>query len=158
MDYGILIQTFGNFGFSKKDLAFMKSYLLNRLLQVRIRGCVSDEIRVKTGVPQSNNLEPLHFPFFINDLPECLTHTSSLIFAKNVHNHKITSNWNLLQLDLQSVSERFELNSIYLTIEECAVMTYTRKVNYITSVYKLNNIILQRKTVGRNLGVYIQSN
>lgn len=37
-------------------------------------------------------------------------------------------------------------------------MTKTRKVNYINDNYKLNNIILQRKTLCKDPGVYFQFN
>ena len=49
-------------------LNWLTNFLLNRRQRVRVRGAVSDEVVVKSGVPQGCVISPLLFAVYVNDI------------------------------------------------------------------------------------------
>ena len=112
-------------------------------------------------MPQGSNLGPLLFTIFINDLPSCVKHSESLLFADDFKVSKLIGcleDCIKLQDDLDSVANWFLDHGMHLNVETCFVITYTRKINYIKNNYKINNLPLLRKNTCKDLGVNYQTN
>ena len=64
------------------SLQWFRSYLRNRNQQVQINNISSTKIHTITlSVPQGLNLGPLLFLLYVNDFPNCLNHSSTIMFA-----------------------------------------------------------------------------
>lgn len=157
VDHGILLDKLNQFNFSRDAIAFLKSYLASRFQQVRIGNSLSNNILV----PQGSNLGALLFNMFINDLPNSVVYSSCSLYADDFKIYKVIESYEdcrRLEDDLNSVYNWLITNKMLLNIDKCAVMTYTRKVNFIEHTCYLNNVGLVRKNECKDLGVYFQAN
>ena len=60
---------------------WINSFLTNRTQRVVLENTESSTIRVSSGVPQGTVLGPTLFLIFINDLPDCISHSTLRMFA-----------------------------------------------------------------------------
>ncbi|GBM51335.1 hypothetical protein AVEN_229197-1 [Araneus ventricosus] len=63
----------------------------------------------------------------------------------------------LLQRDLDCLFKWCIDNRLYLNIEKCSVLSYTRKAQPLTHVYKINNLVLSRSNTVTDLGIIFDS-
>ncbi len=63
----------------------LKSYLSDRSQQCQVNGKLSTLKYLKYGVPQGSILGPLLFLIYINDLPNCLQHSTARMFADDTN-------------------------------------------------------------------------
>lgn len=76
------LQTYGVKG---DALSLIESYLTDRIQKCQVNGVVSSEHSVTCEITQGSILGPLLFLLYINDLPECLNHTDSRLFADDTN-------------------------------------------------------------------------
>jgi len=57
-----------NSGVDSKVVTWVREFLLRRTHRVRVRGQLSEEVRVASGVPQGRVLGPLLFLVYVNDI------------------------------------------------------------------------------------------
>ena len=81
LDYEILIKKLDMYGISSSASNLFRSYLINRIQMCSINGELSNPRTVKCGIPQGSILGPLLFLIYINDLANCLEHSSTRMFA-----------------------------------------------------------------------------
>ena len=78
VDHDILLRKLYLYGSSPSTLKWFKSYLSNRTQICKIERTMSRKHTIRCGVPQGSNLGPLLFLVYINDLPRCLSHSTSV--------------------------------------------------------------------------------
>ena len=105
-----LLHNLEYYGIDQATIKWIKSFLENRNQNVVLDGVISSSAQVLSGVPQGSVLEPLLFLAYINDMPETINHSETLLFAddtilfRKINN---TKDSDLLQQDLSAL-ERWE--------------------------------------------------
>lgn len=138
-------------------LSWFKSYLMERRQIVKIKGFTSREVLVESGVPRGSHLSPLLFNIFINDVTDFITHSKFLLYADDLKIYKVIQSLDdcfKLQQDLNGLSEWCRLNGMSLNISKCKVMQFYRKKNVLFYDYKIQDDILDKTDVMKDLGVY----
>ena len=161
VSHNLLLNKLINLGFSRNSITFFQSYLSNRPNSVRIGKELSEKYVATSGVPQGSNISPLLFTIFVNDLPECVKNAECLLFADDFKIFKVISSESdciALQNDLDSVTHWFSKNKMFLNINKCFTMTFTRRINNLNFQYKINDEVLTRSDHCKDLGVTFQSN
>ncbi|KAL4720064.1 hypothetical protein ACJJTC_015781, partial [Scirpophaga incertulas] len=110
-------------------------------------------------VPQGSNLGPLLFLLFINDLLEVLS-CECLAYADDIKIFgRITEVEDSLKLqhDMDMLFDWCLKNNMSLNVAKCNVLTFSRKRNSIKFEYKIGQVVLNKETVIKDLGVWIDS-
>lgn len=160
INHQILLQKLNSFGLCPAFILFIKSYLYNRSNYVYYNGYKSYYFYSLSGVPQGSNLGPLLFNIYIDDLIRSLTcpalaYADDLKIYCTVNNE---SNCRELQDNLNLIVNWCNTNKIYLNVPKCVILTYTRKKQFITYNYMINDTTLARNTTIKDLGVIFDSN
>ena len=144
---------------------WIKAFLENRKQRVVIRGQVSDELDVLSGVPQGSVLGPILFLIFINDLPNCTTcpvcmfADDSKIYCRvpRERNGKpeLEGSHELLQNDLNELHKWATKWKMSFNVNKCKVM----HLGYGNprQEYELDGTVLSETSEERDLGVVIDS-
>lgn len=82
IDHKIMLSKLNFYGIRDAPLKWFKSYLSNRTQIVEVDNCLSNNTcTISHGVPQGSILGPMLFIIYINDLPNCLESSKSIIYA-----------------------------------------------------------------------------
>ena len=136
-------------------LRWISNYLSNRRQRVSIRGSVSEWLPVESGVPQGSVLGPILFLFYINDLVDGLE-CPILLFADDAKIFKEIRSQEDVELLIQDMKKIEEWSNKWLLAfneDKCSTM----HIGYLNQKvdYKLNDKILKKTDLEKDLGVYI---
>ena len=81
MSHDILLKKLEMYGLGDSALALLRNYLTDRTQKCQLQGMLSKQRTITCGIPQGSILGPLLFTLYINDLPNCLNHTTPRMFA-----------------------------------------------------------------------------
>lgn len=157
----ILISKLRLLGIKGSLLTWIISYLSNRVLSVRINFIESYVFEATSGVPQGSHLGPIFFLIFINDIVNIFKDVQVLLFADDLKLFKRIRNIYdclILQANLDEFFKWCEQNTLFLNIEKCQVIRFSRTHSHILHEYNLNNVKLTPVSQIRDLGVIFDSN
>jgi hypothetical protein len=135
---------------------WIKSYVENRTQSVVVSGFTSQSKYISSGVPQGSHLGPLLFTLYINDIVKCISNSYVLLYADDAKIYKVirnSSDCELLQNDLCNFESFCRANNLFLNIDKCNAITFSRKKTSSYFNYKLCNQDLVRVNEIRDLGV-----
>lgn len=160
VDHDIILKKLHSLGVSESLLLLFVSYLQDRFFVVRHNGNTSGKFKANSGVPQGSNLGPLLFLIFINDLPDVLQYAKCLLFADDAKFYlPITTQIDSqnLQSDIDNIYNWSVNNNLKLNISKCHIMSFTKKSHICSYEYKINNNIVERVHIIKDLGVIYDS-
>lgn len=156
VDHKLLLKKLAFNGIRGNLLRWFAAYLRNRTQVVVFNGHMSNAVIVSSGVVQGSVLGPLLYIIFINDLIQCFQNCEILMFADDLKIFKIVQSYNDcvdIQRDLDSFNSYCLENGLFLALDKCKVISFTKKRNRVMYDYRINSNVLSRVSVIRDLGV-----
>ena len=161
VDHTLLIAKLKNIGFSAPVINWFTSYLSSRTVVTSINNITSTPKPVTVGVPQGSILGPLLFLIFINDLPQCLKHCKSILYADDTLLYYAGRTENDLQVkineDLNSLSQWLNNNLLTLNYEKTKFMIFANKKQSTKVDITIENKKVLQETSFNYLGVTLSS-
>ena len=118
-------------GLNPYFLRWIKSYLSDRTQHVVVDGCRSQRLPVIYRVPQRSVLGPLLFICYINDVASVISEGNDMnLFADDIALYRVIkspADYNLLQDDVNSVSNIITAKYLHFNKIKCRTMLITRK-------------------------------
>ena len=166
VDHVILINKLQNLGINGAILGWIKSFLSDKSLRVRIFDSLSMPKRVTSGVPQGTVLGPLLFIIYINHLVSGLT-CNCKIFADDLKiylsfpcNNETDLQTSLLQTNIDHLVQTSSSWGLRLNHNKCAVMRFGSGRVFVregTSPYKIEGVFIDFVSSYTDLGVTVQN-
>ena len=123
INHELLLAKLHAYGFDKKALLMINSYLSNRWHRTRINSSFSTWEEVLHGVPQGSVLGPLLFNIYFNDLFYTLDETNASNYADDTNLHacdiELSNLLRRLEHDAHIAIEWFESNYMQLNKGKC---------------------------------------
>lgn len=118
----LLLYKLSRLGIRGALLDWIRNFLSDRTFRVKVGQALSSSFDVISGVPQGSVLGPLLFLLFIIDIPSLLSSPSAL-YADDIklYNDAVTHH-DVLQTDLNRISEWCELWLLPLNLSKCVVL------------------------------------
>ena len=114
IDHDIMLLKLENYGVERNSLTWFISYLTDRTQKCLVNGQLSNSVPITCGVPQRSKLGPLLFLVYINDLPNCLNHTTARMYADDTSvsyaSNSVEELENIMNSDLKNLNSWFTIN------------------------------------------------
>jgi len=150
------------YGIQGKTHRWITNFLISRSQRVVLDRVQSFPISVSSGVPQGTVLGPLMFLIYINDLPDCIKHSTVRLFTDDCIIYKdilSSRDTHLLQMDINAITKWADTWLTKFNVSKCCCTQFTEaKIHCINSTYHLNNIPLSSSDHCKYLRVTLQSN
>lgn len=127
---------------------------------VAINGHFSNTVHITSGVPQGSHLGPLLFLIYINDLAECIKYSKFLLYADDLKVFRAVSSLNDcqgIQQDINRIEQYCNRFKLFLNINKCHSITFTKNISPYIFNYQINNEELRRVSEIKDLGVIFDS-
>ena len=155
-----LLKKLEHYGINGPVKGWIKSWLMNRSQRVIIDGASSDEVSVRSGVPQGTVLGPLMFLIYINDIGENIT-SNLRLFADDSLLYcvvEIPQDCLSLQEDLDKLTQWSYKWQMNFNVSKCKSLSITRKRNPILHQYSMNGQQVEAVSRHPYLGVEVTRN
>ena len=97
VNHNILLKKMNHYGFRGKINEWLRSYPCERNQKVTINGISSESRVIHHGVPQGSVSGPIPFLLYINDLHNCIKHSTTFHFADDTNLLNISCNYKTLK-------------------------------------------------------------
>ena len=165
VNHAIILEKLRPIGIQGTLLLWFESYLNKRSQYTEIgNDAVSTKKEVSTGVPQGSLLGVLLFQLIINDMKNCLKHTTAIIYADDTTLFVIGKNVRFLekklQTDLNSVSMWLKANYLCLNETKTKIILFNKQgiVNFYEPKIIINGISIEMVESFKFLGITIDRN
>lgn len=158
VNHNLLLLKLELLGLDASLLEWLSSYLSGRIQAVKIGDVVSRDINVTSGVPQGSHLGPLLFLLFVNDITLFLGDVDYLMYADDLKVFKLVrddDDVNALQVAANAIDQWCVDNYMFLNINKCNIITFTRKRDPVRHAYTIRSECISRVEVVKDLGVWL---
>jgi len=167
VDHTLLLKKLRHYGIGGKVYDWIEQFLIGRTQTVVVDGHHSLPAPVISGVPQGTVLGPILFLIYINDLEATIKDSNASSFADDTRISRqiqYTKDTEILQSDLDNVITWSKCNNMELHEKKFEFLSYRLPSNVkngdilpfqhnVTSYTTPSGVIIERKTVVRDLGV-----
>lgn len=160
VNHQILLAKLDRLGVATNIVRWMKSYLTDRQLNVRLGIIESEPFTNHSGVPQGSNLGPLLFSIFFNDVCLVVPQGCRIVYADDfkIYWHvKSINDCRMLQTIIDMFASWCERNLLVISVKKCSVISFTRKRTPIIWTYHILDEPVERTSVVKDLGVMLDS-
>jgi len=115
---------------------------------------------VTSGVPQGGHLSPLLFCQYVNSISNYLKKANFLLYADDIKIfYKIETHSDCLLLldELKPFSLWVSDLGFSINVVKCSVISFSTFRNPLHYPYVINNVLLQRVSIIKDLGIYYSS-
>ena len=127
-DHDILLAKLDHYGIRGTSNQWIKSFLKNRTISVKIEDEVSKIRDINIGSPQGGVISPTLFCIMINDLRNSLKYSSNIMFADDTtilnSAHGPHVGYARLKYDLNSLSEWFRSNKLLMNASKSQLIVF----------------------------------
>lgn len=152
----LLISKLPTFSIGPRTAKWIYAFLIEMKYYVQIGNSKSRVYESTSGIIPGSVLGPTLFLVFINDVVDVVKHSVVLLFADDLKLLKIIMDWldvEKLQSDIDRLNEWSSTNRLYFNKSKCAIFSAFRTVTSINATYKLEDHVIERKEVIRDLGI-----
>jgi hypothetical protein len=157
VDHELLLSKLQKYGISGKLLEWLRDYLDDRSMHVRVDGSLSKRISAPSGVPQGSVLGPILFLLYVDDIPK-LVRCRINLFADDIKIWSEIRNVDdclLLQRDLDNLYDWSVRNRLPFNLKKCTMLQLGKCFEF---TYHMGPAVLVWTQKERDLGVWITSN
>ena len=109
------------YGITGSVHAWIRNFLSNEMLSVRVGHTHSSKERVLSGIPQGSILGPILFTVFLNDPPDAVKSTCK-IFADDKKIYNCPENKDITQSDINKLQDWSLKWNLYFNVQKCKVL------------------------------------
>ena len=160
----LLIAKLNAYGFSKRSLKLIFSYLKGRHQRVKINSEYSSWKEILDGVPQGSVLGPLLFNIFINDLFLFVQNSEVCNYADDntlsVADTNVSTIIGKLENDIEHLRSWFKSNGMLLNGDKCQFLLIesSRATRSDTAKIKIGDNYIEESKKGKLLGINFDNN
>ena len=161
VNHDILLRKLDHYGVRGISNSWFKSYLTDRKQYVSLDGTDSDQEFIKHGVPQGSVLGPLLFLIYINDLHQCIKHSTTRHFADDTNllhilNKSFPNRTKKINRDLRCLNNWLLANKISLNSTKTEIIFFRKRgIPVPIKKIKLNGVKLLPSSRVKYVGITI---
>ena len=160
VDIEILMEKFERYGIRGSALTFLKSYLYNRKIRVKIDENIYSDIKnVTMGVPQGSCLGPLFYLIYCNDLNNIITDVKIINYADDIvlvlNGSNIAEMVKIMNDTLYQISIWCIINKLSINPEKSKCLIFSNRKVPQTITITLNDKIIKIFSNVNYLGIFL---